>query len=414
MLIYCPGHELRWGLVDFDFFPSELKQMKYRVSTPVTSEEAREIQNEEVRRVTAFEAAASGGDLAAMLSLYHEAADDESTSYQTLHKMNTALAKRCSKKDLLKVIDASAGRFVRRKIPKGLAKLSYISAVAPDGKSYAEYTEKRIRRYDYPSGRAAGELDVDRLSGYGNDGSLHSLCMNSRGEVYAAYQCGRYTGRFEDKNYRVACLGQNLERDDTVLEIPGVGKSYNTSLIGVTEDDRFLVLYHYRDLAKEAGIDLVDLQSNKVLRGCEVSDLVKDVYDSFLSDQALTMMKGKKTTLELLWDYEPTSPGGTQAGTQGGTLSGTPAGGLGSASAGAPAGEETKTVALKGMRINGTVLEEYLGEENISAVVVPDHIETIGPGAFRGCELIRSVTIPENVRRIGRDAFRGCLRLEKW
>ena len=93
-------------------------------------------------------------------------------------------------------------------------------------------------------------------------------------------------------------------------------------------------------------------------------------------------------------DYEPTSPGGTQAG--------------------APAGEETKTVALKGMRINGTVLEEYLGEENISAVVVPDHIETIGPEAFRGCELIRSVTIPENVRRIGRDAFRGCLRLEKW
>ena len=92
-------------------------------------------------------------------------------------------------------------------------------------------------------------------------------------------------------------------------------------------------------------------------------------------------------------DYEPTSPGGTQAG--------------------APAGEETKTVALKGMRINGTVLEEYLGEENVSAVVVPDHIETIGPEAFRGCELIRSVTIPENVRRIGRDAFRGCLRLEK-
>ena len=393
VLIYCPGHELRWAVVDFDFFPSELKQMKYRVSTPVSSEEALEIQNEEQRRMTEFEAAASAGDLDAMLSLYHEAADDESTSYQVLHKMNTVLAKRCSKKDLLKVIDASAGKFVRRKIPKALAKLSYISAVAPDGKCYAEYTEKRICRYDYPSGRAAGELDVDRLSGYGNDGSLHSLCMNSRGEVYAAYQCGRYTGRFEDKNYRVACLGQNLERDDTVLEIPGVGKSYNTSLIGVTEDDRFLVLYHYRDLAKEAGIDLVDLQSNKVIRSCEVSDLVKDVYDSFLSDQALTMMKGKKTTLELLWDYEPTSPGGTQAG--------------------APAGEKTKTVALKGMRINGTVLEEYLGEENISAVVVPDHIETIGPGAFRGCELIRSVTIPENVRRIGRDAFRGCLRLEK-
>ena len=134
--------------------------MKYRVSTPVSPEEALEIQNEEQRRMTEFEAAASAGDLDAMLSLYHEAADDESTSYQVLHKMNTVLAKRCSKKDLLKVIDASAGKFVRRKIPKALAKLSYISAVAPDGKCYAEYTEKRICRYDYPSGRAAGELDV--------------------------------------------------------------------------------------------------------------------------------------------------------------------------------------------------------------------------------------------------------------
>ena len=304
VLIYCPGHELRWAVADFDFFPSELKQMKYRVSTPVSSKEALEIQNEEVRRVTAFEAAASGGDLAAMLSLYHEAVDDESTSYQTLHKMNTVLAKRCSKKDLLKVIDASAGRFVRRKIPKALAKLSYISAVAPDGKSYAEYSEKMIMRFDYPSGSVAGELAVDRLSGYGNDGALHSLCMNSRGEVYAAYQCGRYTGQFLDKNYRVACLGQNLERDDTILEIPGAGMSYKAVLIGVTEDDRFLVLYNYRGMAGKAGIDLIDLRSNKVIRSCEVSDLMKDVYESFAADQAFTMVKGKKTALELLWDYE--------------------------------------------------------------------------------------------------------------
>ena len=389
VVVYCPGHELRWALADFDFFPSELKQMNYRVSTPVSSEEALEMQNEEQRRMTEFEAAASAGDFDAMLSLYHEASDDESTSYQTLHTMNTILSKRCKKKDLLKVIDASAGKFVKRKIPKSLAKLSYISAVAPDGKSYAEYTEKKIRRYDYPSGRAAGELAVNRLSGYGNDGSLHSLCMNSRGEVYAAYQCGRYTGRFEDKNYRVACLGQNLERDASVLEIPGVGMSYKTALIGVTEDDRFLVLYHYRGLAGEAGIDLVDLRSNKVIRSCEVSDLVKDVSESFISDSSLTMMKSKKTTLELLWDYEPASLGG------------------------APDREETKTAALKGMRISGTVLEEYLGEENLSSVIVPDHIETIGPGAFRGCELIRSVTIPESVRRIGRDAFRDCLRLEE-
>lgn len=387
--VYCPGHELRWALADLDFFPSELKQMNYRVSTPVSSEEAAEIQNEELRRKTAFETAASAGDLASMLSLYHEAADDESTSYQTLHTMNTVLSKHCKKKNLLKVIDASEGKFVKRKIPKSLAKLSYISAAAPDLKSYAEYTEKKIRRFEYPSGRAAVELDVDRLSGYGNDGSLHSLCMNSRGEVYASYQCGRYTGRFEDKDYRVACLGQNLERDDAVLEIPGVGMSYKTTLIGVTEDDRFLVLYHYRGLAREAGIDLVDLRSNKVIRSCEVSDLVKDVSESFISDSSLTMMKSKKTTLELLWDYETASKGGI------------------------PAGEETKTVALKGMRISGTVLEEYLGEENLSSVIVPDHIETIGPGAFRGCELIRSVTIPESVRRIGRDAFRDCLRLEE-
>ena len=34
-------------------------------------------------------------------------------------------------------------------------------------------------------------------------------------------------------------------------------------------------------------------------------DLVKDVYESFLSDPSLTVMKSKKTSLELLWDYEP-------------------------------------------------------------------------------------------------------------
>ena len=41
-----------------------------------------------------------------------------------------------------------------------------------------------------------------------------------------------------------------------------------------------------------------------MIRSCEVSDLMKDVYESFVADQAFTMVKGMKTKLELLWDYE--------------------------------------------------------------------------------------------------------------
>ena len=73
-------------------------------------------------------------------------------------------------------------------------------------------------------------------------------------------------------------------------------------------------------------------------------------------NSSLTMLRSEKTKLELLWDHEPDPL----------------------------ALEKTETLVRRGMRINGALPEEYLGEENISSVVLPDNIETIGPEAFRG------------------------------
>ena len=74
------------------------------------------------------------------------------------------------------------------------------------------------------------------------------------------------------------------------------------SLVTVTGRDAYGRVI--RQDCKKAGIDLIDLRSNKVIRSCEVSDLMKDVYEAFVADQAFTMVKGMKTKLELLWDYE--------------------------------------------------------------------------------------------------------------
>lgn len=50
----------------------------------------------------------------------------------------------------------------------------------------------------------------------------------------------------------------------------------------------------------------------------------------------------------------------------------------------------------------------YLGEEEITDLVIPDNVTTIGNDTFRGCNGLNSVTIPGSVISIGNFAFAQC------
>ncbi|MDE6735981.1 MAG: leucine-rich repeat domain-containing protein, partial [Treponemataceae bacterium] len=52
-----------------------------------------------------------------------------------------------------------------------------------------------------------------------------------------------------------------------------------------------------------------------------------------------------------------------------------------------------------------------IGGENLkdkTELVIPNGVESIGSGAFRGCDKLTSVTIPAGVKTIGDSAFREC------
>ncbi len=57
------------------------------------------------------------------------------------------------------------------------------------------------------------------------------------------------------------------------------------------------------------------------------------------------------------------------------------------------------------------VLKQYTGSEAVA--VVPDGVQEIGYGAFRGCSTVRQVVLPDGVRRIGSMAFAGCTGLQQ-
>ena len=56
------------------------------------------------------------------------------------------------------------------------------------------------------------------------------------------------------------------------------------------------------------------------------------------------------------------------------------------------------------------VLTQYNGTDG--TIAIPDSVQSIGEGAFRGCLHLQSVTIPESVARIGSRAFQDCTNLE--
>ena len=48
---------------------------------------------------------------------------------------------------------------------------------------------------------------------------------------------------------------------------------------------------------------------------------------------------------------------------------------------------------------------------NLTSIVIPDNVVSIGDYAFRGCTSLADVTIPESVISIGDSAFKGCTSL---
>ena len=70
--------------------------------------------------------------------------------------------------------------------------------------------------------------------------------------------------------------------------------------------------------------------------------------------------------------------------------------------------------------LNGSDLVSYaervtIDGENLkdkTELVIPGGVESIGSGAFRGCDKLTSVTIPASVKTIGSNAFSGCESLD--
>ena len=55
----------------------------------------------------------------------------------------------------------------------------------------------------------------------------------------------------------------------------------------------------------------------------------------------------------------------------------------------------------------------YINGEEITELIIPDSVASIGFSAFMGCSGLTSVTIPDSVTTIKRSAFAGCEYLEE-
>ena len=53
----------------------------------------------------------------------------------------------------------------------------------------------------------------------------------------------------------------------------------------------------------------------------------------------------------------------------------------------------------------------YINGEEITELIIPDSVTSIGESAFEGCSGLTSITIPDSVTSIGEDAFYGCTGL---
>ena len=67
---------------------------------------------------------------------------------------------------------------------------------------------------------------------------------------------------------------------------------------------------------------------------------------------------------------------------------------------------------MKGFEIENGVLIDYIGEEGVTEVTIPDGVTSIGERAFSGCTYLKSITISDRVTSIGNYAFRYCTGLK--
>ena len=68
-------------------------------------------------------------------------------------------------------------------------------------------------------------------------------------------------------------------------------------------------------------------------------------------------------------------------------------------------------MASDDFRINGSELIKYSGRDSV--VEIPQGVEVIGEGAFKGNMYLEEVIIPDSVTRIMREAFKNCKKLKK-
>ena len=108
------------------------------------------------------------------------------------------------------------------------------------------------------------------------------------------------------------------------------------------------------------------------------------------------MVSEPEETSKEQWNYEVT-------GKNTATLTG-----VTESDAGMKNGTLTIPTVYKGYQITAIGKQAFYQRDDITAVVIPDGVETIGDEAFMWCRNLQKVSFGDNIRKIGTDAFQYC------